>query len=242
MFKIAKSKTGVCLNNLLKISVEQQRNVRLRKPPWEPLAKSKQFRVPPEKKRDIEEYNYIIPIVREYKAQMRSMYQLFKTEFKYSNQESMRVREDIRIQVKAEQALLELNEKFNKQMLEKQLEEAEVKLEEKKKQVEKEYLDKLNLEKSYREVAKKKFQIISEKSKSFIDQSNVEYEIEKMLNERHDYNFSIDYKGRTYKGQSVVTREQLFNTTFVPSANESNQNEPSLLSANPETPNQNTTS
>ena len=173
---------------------------------------------------------------------MRSMYQLFKTEFKYSNQESMRVREDIRIQVKAEQALLELNEKFNKQMLEKQLEEAEVKLEEKKKQVEKEYLDKLNLEKSYREVAKKKFQIISEKSKSFIDQSNVEYEIEKMLNERHDYNFSIDYKGRTYKGQSVVTREQLFNTTFVPSANESNQNEPSLLSANPETPNQNTTS
>lgn len=219
MFKII-SNSALCLEGALKnlalTNSQQTRSMRLRKPPWVPRAKGKQFRVPKYKEPDMQEKNYITPIWQEYKAQMRSVYQLFKTEGKFTDQASLKVKEEKRILLEKENLLIKHNDQLNKEILEQQLIDEHVKLENKKRQAEYELRKKLKIEELYFKKADEEVKKLKEKAKSFIDPNNLEYEIEKALNERHDHNFSIDVSGRFYKGKSFVLKQQAFDSKFIP--------------------------
>ena len=65
------------------------RTVRTRKAPWSPRAKSKAFRVPPMPVVDMEEKIFMESTYRHWRAQMRSMYALLKTEAKFSDKASL---------------------------------------------------------------------------------------------------------------------------------------------------------
>lgn len=211
-------------NNLLEsisISSSQQqiRNFRFRKPPWLPKAKSKAFRIPPPHSHNYEELNYIKQITSNYWASMRSVYLLFKTVQKFSNKESFQAKEDERIFMEKEQELLKKNELMNDAILKIQLFDEENKLKEKIVQVEKEFKAKLEIEEKYKRIANEKVKKLKEKAKSFIDANNLEFEIEKMLNERHDHNFSIDPYGNYFRNKIQITAKQAFDSKFIPSKN-----------------------
>ena len=87
MLSLSKTITIPNLNRL-NILEQQLRHIRVRKPPWVPRSKAKAFRVPPLHVQDIEEELYMKDINRNWKAQMKSIYQLFKTEAKFSDKAS----------------------------------------------------------------------------------------------------------------------------------------------------------
>lgn len=125
------------VNNLsqkseLNIIQQQVRSIRQRKPPWVPRAKSKMFFVPEYKEPDLEEKKFITPLTRNYNAHMRSLYQLFKTEYKFSSSESNIFKEAKRAQQLKEEKLLKENEEYNKKILQLQLVDEDSKLEEKR--------------------------------------------------------------------------------------------------------------
>ena len=184
--------------------LQLKRNIRFRKPPWVPRSKAKMFRVPPLHIQAVEEKSFMTPIWDNYKAQMRSIYFLFKTEGKFSNKESLVAQEEKKIAMKAEEELLSRNEKINKAILKQQLLDEVEKLEKMKREVEEKYRKKLELDSLYYKVADEKVRKLKEKSKSFIDPNNLEYEIEKILNEKRDYNFAIDASGRMYKDSKQI--------------------------------------
>lgn len=177
----------------------QIRSIRMRKPPWVPKAKSKMFRVPELKQVDQAERDYMVNIWHEYKAQMRSIYQLFKTESKFSDKASLKAQEEKRIRLEKEKHLIELNDALNKQLLEQQLRDESLTLEEKKRHAESEFNNKLKLEQAYVKAADERVKKLKEKAKHFIDPNNLEQEIEKALNQKCDYNFSVDTSGRIYR-------------------------------------------
>jgi len=47
---------------------------------------------------------------------------------------------------------------------------------------------------------------------------NLEFEIEKMLNERNDYNFAVDYTGNLFKNGKEVQKKEAFSTNTVAAA------------------------
>ena len=75
--------------NRLSILEQQLRHIRTRKPPWIPRSKAKAFRVPPMPVVDMEEKLYMDDIQRNWRSQMRSVYQLLKTEAKFSDKASL---------------------------------------------------------------------------------------------------------------------------------------------------------
>ena len=87
---------------------------------------------------------------------------------------------------------------MNKKVLEIQLKDLEIK-KKKEIEIESEKLEKIK-EKNllYKEIVEKKVKVLEAKAKLFIDQTNLEYEIEKMLNSRDSYNFCIDGRGIKY--------------------------------------------
>lgn len=68
---------------------QASRTIRTKKAPWIPRAKSKAFRVPPVPVVDLEEKAFMESIHRNWRAQMRSMYALLKTEAKFSDKASL---------------------------------------------------------------------------------------------------------------------------------------------------------
>ena len=200
---------------LVNLNIQQTRQVRVHKPPWVPRSKAKAFRVPTLHQPDADEVAYITPIWRQYRAQMRSIYQLFKTENKFSDKASLKAQEEKRLRVEEEKAALELNNKLNAELLIQQLADEDQKIEMKKKQLEEELTEKKRIERAYVQLADEKVRKLKEKSKKFIDPNNLEYEIEKMLNERHDYNFSLNAGGLVFKNGVKVSRQEAFNTKFV---------------------------
>ena len=215
MLAISKTITIEAVNKL-NVCNQQLRNIRFRKPPWVPRAKSKMFRVPPLKEKDLEETAYMMPIWHEYKAHMRSVYQLFKTEGKFSNQASQVAQEEHRKRVEQEKELLARNEQLNNQTLKYQLIDQEQQLELKKKQIEAELEKKKQHEQLLTKVAEEQLKRLKEKAAKFIDPNNLDYEIEKMLNERHDYNFAVDKSGNFFKGTYKTTNKtEVFDTKFV---------------------------
>ena len=65
--------------------VEQTRWIRYRKPPHLPRPKGRRFYVRPEKEINQEEFNQFKPYWNLYKTNMRSIYNLFKAEKKFSS-------------------------------------------------------------------------------------------------------------------------------------------------------------
>ena len=220
MFKLASSKSlAQSLEKLVLLSstsTQQTRSVRLRKPPWLPRAKNKMFRVPPLAQVDHEELAYIKPIWNEYKAQMRSVYQLFKTENKFSAQASLKVQQEKERLLEREAQIMAENEKVNAEILQSQLRDSEIKLAQKKRQVEEDFKRKMRINQLFHQEAESQVRKLKEKAKRFIDQENLEYEIEKALSERSEYNFAIDFSGLLYKNKVVVSHEQAFDPRFVP--------------------------
>lgn len=115
-----------------------------------------------------------------------------------------------------EEYLLEKNEERNNAILEQQLLDLDMKLDKKKHDVEVQLSERQRQEALYIQVADEKIKSLKEKVKSFIDPDNLEYEIEKMLNERNDYNFSINHSGKMFKNSIEVTRAEAFNAKFLP--------------------------
>ena len=74
-------------------------------------------------------------------------------------------------------------------------------------------------------MADEKIKLLKEQVKSFIDPNNLEYEIEKMLNERNDYNFSINHSGKLFKNSIEVTRAEAFSSKFSPEETQSEEGE-----------------
>jgi hypothetical protein len=188
----------------IQYQLEITRNVRMRKPPWVPRSKEKQYRVPPLYLQDLEERNYMTAIWQNYKAKMRSMYLLFKTEGKFSDKESLVAQERKKIEIKKEIELLKKNDTMNKEILKFQLIDEGKKLEELKYDAEIKYNQQLERENIFQLIADQKVKKLKEESKNFIKKNNLEYEIEKMLNERIDYNFSVDLKGNFYKSKKLI--------------------------------------
>ena len=147
---------------------------------------------------------------------MRSLYQLFATEIKFSAQESVKAKEEQRRLLEKEESLAKENERVNAMILVEQLKDEAARLEEKKKHVEIEYKKKLKLEQMYVDEANKQVVKLKQKAMSFVDQSNLEYEIEKALNERHDYNFALSSNGYLYKNHVLVSQAQAFDGKFIP--------------------------
>jgi hypothetical protein len=113
-----------------------------------------------------------------------------------------------------EKLLLAENEARNKEILAVQLREIEANIEREKLAVERRLAEKREKEAMYVQMAEEKVRALKEKAKSFIDPNNLEFEIEKMLNERHDYNFAINAQGSLFKNSQKVTRAQAFNTNY----------------------------
>jgi hypothetical protein len=180
------------------------RSIRMRKPPWVQRSKAKQFRVPPLHIQDSDERNYMIPIWQHYKTQMRSMYLLFKTEGKFSDKESLVAQERKKIEKERDRELLKKNDLINQEILRNQLADEEKTLEKLKEEMKIKYKQQLEKESLYQKIADQQVKKLKEKSKSFINPNNLEYEIERMLNERIDYNYSVDSKGNFYKSKQLV--------------------------------------
>lgn len=65
------------------LQIQQCRFIRPRKPPHLPRAKGKRFRVSVKPEVDQEEYKMATKLYNQYRSEMRSVYQLFKTEEKF---------------------------------------------------------------------------------------------------------------------------------------------------------------
>ena len=220
MFKLQANK-NIVATALNTINLEQQiRHFKFRKAPWLPRSKRTVFRVPPLKVQDPKQKAYIIPIWNEYKSQMRSIYQLFKTEAKFSDKESLKVKEEKRIVFEKEQQVLKKNMNLNQETLKIQLVEEEERLKENLLEAEKKFIEKLKVEELYQLEAEKTVKKLKEKVKTFIDPSNLEFEIEKMLNERVDHNFSIDSSGHFFRNKVRITRMQAFDQKYIPKPKE----------------------
>ena len=210
-----------CVTEVADSVVHQQvRTVRLRKLPWFPRAKTKMFRVPPTYKQDESEKVYISPIIQLYKAQMRSIYQLFKTEGKFSDTLSLVAIEETRRRAEIERRLRERNEERNRRILEHQLVDDERQLVEKIADAEREFHKQRELISTFEAEANERVRKMKEKVKSFIDPNNLEQEIEKALDERHTHCFAIDVRGNFYKNNVLVTPAQAFDIHYIPEASE----------------------
>jgi hypothetical protein len=192
------------------------------KPPWLPLSNKKQFYVPKRPEQSEEEKSYIYPIILNYKAQMRSVYQLFKSEVKFSSQETMRAKELALAKRQADEALYEQNKKINEQILKVQLEDLRKSLELKKIEAKKDFLEMKAINDEYVNVANEKLKKLKDEAKTFINEENLDREIDKMLNEHFDYNFSVDASGQFYKNQTPVSRIEAFDSKFIVDATKKN--------------------
>ena len=199
MLKLKLLKQTLIVRN--KIEYESIRGIRVFKPPWEPRSKKKQFFVPPVHVPDPAVKAYMSPIWQLYKTSMRSLYALFKTEAKFSNTESVKALEERQAEAAAEKIALAQNETENARILSIQMADDEERLAVAKTNVEVELETKRGEERKLVQLADERVKRLKEKVRPFIDPKDFELEIEKALNERKDYNFSIDQKGNIFRQQ-----------------------------------------
>lgn len=200
------------------ILVQQTREFRLRKPPWVAKSREKRMRVPERHEQATEEKAYMTEIRQRYQAQMRSVYALFKTEFRFSDKESLKVQEEKRLLREKEERLLAQNQKKNAEILRIQLSDLDLKLVDSKANLELEYISHVAKEKALHDVANEQVVKLKRKAQQFIDPSQLEYEIEKALDQRYDYNFSIDTAGLMFKHsnvEAVIDRDEAFDPKFL---------------------------
>ncbi len=131
-----------------------------------------------------------------------------------------------------EKFLLSENELRNKEILTMQLVEIEANIEREKLEVERRLAEKSEKEEAYVAIAEQKIRVLKEKAKSFINPDNLEFEIEKMLNERHDYNFAINANGSLFRNSLKVSRSQAFDSKFFQEETFSKREEPVETTSN----------
>ena len=133
----------------------------------------------------------------------------------FFNNFSKVAQEEKRKDLEREKLLLEKNDARNQEILGIQLVDINENIKKGKLDVEKRLLAKQSKEEMFIMVAEEKIKALKEKVKSFIDPNNLEFEIEKMLNERHDHNFSINANGSLFRNSVKVTRKQAFDSLFT---------------------------
>ena len=124
-----------------------------------------------------------------------------------------------------EKLLIEQNNVRNASILAEQLADIDTSLAERKLLIEQQVKEKLEQEMMLVEVADGKVRALKEKAKGFIDPQNLEYEIEKMLNERHSYDFAINSNGQFIRESKVVSKAEALNTRYVAEKEQPNQPE-----------------
>lgn len=115
-----------------------------------------------------------------------------------------------------EELLIEQNNVRNANILAEQLADIDRNLSEQKALIEQQLKEKHERELLYVQVADEKVRALKEKAKTFIDPNNLEFEIEKMLDERHSYDFAINHAGQFMRNSEVVTKGQALDTRYVP--------------------------
>lgn len=115
-----------------------------------------------------------------------------------------------------EELLIEQNNVRNANILAEQLADIDRNLGEQKASIEQQLKEKHERELLYVQVADEKVRALKEKAKTFIDPNNLEFEIEKMLDERHSYDFAINHVGQFMRNSEVVTKAEALNTRYVP--------------------------
>ena len=192
-----------------------------------PKAKSKQFYVPKWTPVDPELDKFIKPIERQFKAEMRSIVQLFMTETKFTDQASQKAIEEKKKILALEKELFKKNEETNKEILRVQLKHEEIVLKKKIKELEHQYFEKQRMEKESVEMANKRVALLKQKAQKFIDPSRIDEEIEKALNERVDYNFCVDSGGHFFKNKKPM-RNPLkgMNPMLIVEESDSSSNQP----------------
>ena len=140
---------------------------------------------------------------------MRSIFLLFKTVGKFTDQASQKFKDERRVLLEQEKVLFSKNEELNKKILAIQLRDDELKLAQKKKELEARYQQMRQVEEISVRIADEKVRKLKEKSKKFIDPNNLEEEIEKMLNERVDYTFAINKFGHLLKNNTRIVNPYL---------------------------------
>lgn len=186
------------------IQLQSIRYLRMRKPPWEPRSKSKQYRIPPLHIESFEEKQHMVSIWQNYKTQLKSIYLLFGTEGKFSNKESLVVQELKNVEIQREIESMKKNDYINNELLKIQLTDNEKEILKLKEDSKLKYNKKLAKESLYQKIAENHVIKLKEKCTLFVDSKNLEDEINKMLNEKHDYSFSIDSRGNFYKDKKIV--------------------------------------
>lgn len=135
-------------------------------------------------------------------TQMRSIYQLFKTELKFSDKESFKVQEEKRALADEEKRVYAKNAEVNQQTLAEQLRDEETRLAELKRRAEHELRQKLANETKLAELANERVRRLKARARTFVDPANLEAEIERALNETKSYNFAIDERGNILKSHN----------------------------------------
>lgn len=132
---------------------------------------------------------------------MRSIYQLFKTELKFTDKESLKAQEEKRLLEAEEKRLFEENARVNEQILAEQLRDEESRLGEAKRRAEAELRQRLDEEAKLAELADARVRRLKARARTFVDPNDLEAEIERALNETKTYNFAIDDTGKIQKSQ-----------------------------------------
>jgi len=176
--------------------------VRWRKRRWAPIAKSKEFRPPPERKpKNPEEYEELKTRYAHYRTSMKAIRLYFQSERKRMEQQA--VSEEVFAEKERKfQALLAINDKWNedtKKIREERQAEEDIKTEDKT-------LARLIKYEERREHRRIRSEKLVEKEielvKEFFDMDNLDVEIEKVLNRRVNYNFAIDLEGNRHLEQA----------------------------------------
>lgn len=137
----------------------------------------------------------------QYMTHMRSIYQLFKTELKFTDKESLKAQEEKRALEAEEKRLFEENARVNEKILAEQLRDEESRLGEAKRRAEAELKKRLDEETKLAELADARVRRLKARARTFIDPNDLEAEIERALNETKSYNFAIDDTGKIQKSQ-----------------------------------------
>ncbi|XP_066143886.1 small ribosomal subunit protein mS26 [Euwallacea fornicatus] len=180
-----------------------------RKPRWIPIAKSKQFRIPPVPQIPDDENQELLRLFNNYRNNVRSIRKYLIQKHSYENQTTIETEEIVK-QFKEDFLKCQtINNEWNENV--KIAREARVNKEHERdltcarKKVEEELIKQEQIHELSEELVKKE----KEASVSFITPENIDAVIDKVLIEIVDYNFAIDLQGEKLLGRESKYTKQL---------------------------------
>ncbi|KAJ6635043.1 putative 28S ribosomal protein S26, mitochondrial [Pseudolycoriella hygida] len=181
-----------------------------RKPRWFPVAKSKMFRIPERPKKNIDEYNELQRLHKNYNTQVRLVRKFIMNDVRQKQEISSadHVIVTPEEQVADMQRCAELNNAWNASIAENRKQ----RLEKARAQKHREILARLELKIRQDEIARKAAEeaVRLEKSlaKTFILKHNLDEAIEYALANPSDYNFCINLDGEILHGRTSTNNEK----------------------------------